>query len=565
MKPSLDAALTPESLRRLAGSKSFERGEEYFERGRVDSLSEKEGGIRAKVRGSHLYLVKLWPESDELGYSCTCPHARDGAFCKHVVAVGLAWLNRNEPPQPKLEKTKPAVTMGDVHAHLSGLDKKDLVDLIMTEARQNDAMHRRLLLRAAKRGPKRLDLATYREAFDNTIHPGDYIDYRAMYEYTSAISEVVDSVEELLEGGHAAEIVELTEYAMREVEKAFGSVDDSDGGLGGILEDLQDLHHKACVKAKPDPEELAKRIFEWEVRTEWDTFYNALERYADVLGERGLAVYKKLATAQWDRLPPLGPGKERDSFGSRYRITHIMESLARRTGDVEALVAVKAKDLSSSFRYLDIAEVYRKARRREEARAWAEKALKAFPDDSGIREFLADEYHHAGRNEEALALIWAEFTDRPHLDRYQLLKRHAGRVGHWKRWRDQALAFLRKDISSDRSDHSRLVEIFLWEDDVDTAWEEAKKGGCSQTHWFELAERRAKAHPEESLPIYQAHVDTTLTHANKDAYHQAVGLLRKIRDVMDRREDFVAYVASVRAAHKAKRNFVKLLDHAKWG
>ena len=41
------------------------------------------------------------------------------------------------------------------------------------------------------------------------------------------------------------------------------------------------------------------------------------------------------------------------------RITHIMETLARRTGDLEAIIAVKARDLSSPYAFLQIAETYR--------------------------------------------------------------------------------------------------------------------------------------------------------------------------------------------------------------
>jgi hypothetical protein len=39
-----------------------------------------------------------------------------------------------------------------------------------------------------------------------------------------------------------------------------------------------------------------------------------------------------------------------------------METLARRSGDVEAIVAVKKRDLSSAYDYLQIAETYRQAR-----------------------------------------------------------------------------------------------------------------------------------------------------------------------------------------------------------
>ena len=47
---------------------------------------------------------------------------------------------------------------------------------------------------------------------------------------------------------------------------------------------------------------------------------------------------------------------------------------------------------------------------------------------------------------------------------------------------------------------------------------------------------------------------------------EAVDLLHRVRVLMDRLgtgDEFAAYLATVRAAHKQKRNFVKLLDEAR--
>jgi hypothetical protein len=116
------------------------------------------------------------------------------------------------------------------------------------------------------------------------------------------------------------------------------------------------------------------------LRTGWDTFFGAADTYAAVLGEKGLATYRRLAEAEWARVPPLDAGgDDRDKYGRRFRITHIMETLARRTGDVEAVVAVKKRDLSLPYAYLQIAETYRDAGRHDAALEWAERGMKAFP------------------------------------------------------------------------------------------------------------------------------------------------------------------------------------------
>ena len=120
---------------------------------------------------------------------------------------------------------------------------------------------------------------------------------------------------------------------------------------------------------------------------------------------------------------------------------------------------------------------------------------------------------------------------------------------------------------SRRADHSELVRIFLWEKDVEAAWREAQEGGCSNDLWMELAAKREKDHPEDALPVYQRQIQPTLNRKNNEAYREAIGLLRKVRGLMvrlGRETEFARYLESVRAAHKPKRNFMKLLGGAKW-
>ncbi|MBI3090671.1 MAG: SWIM zinc finger family protein [Candidatus Tectomicrobia bacterium] len=571
-------------LQRAAGARSFERGEGYFAGGRVGSLAEHGGTVTAKVRGTLPYRVKFWIEDGKVRYSCTCPVGQDGAFCKHCVAVGLAWLDQARPDHAGEKKlAKPVVTMKDVRAYLAGQDKNALVDLLMEQGMDDDRLRQRLLMKAAKERAKGLDLATYRLAIDEAVDGGGFVDYRGAYDYASRIEEVIDAVEDILKGGYASEVIDLTEHALEDVEAAIESVDDSDGHMGGILERLQELHLKACRKAMPDPEELARRLFAWELRAEWDTFYGAADTYADVLGEKGLAVYRTLAEAEWAKVRPLGPGRDDPAkYGTRFRITHIMETLARRTGDVEAVVAVKTRDLSTAYDYLQIAETYQQAGKHDLALDWAERGVTAFPTrtDPRLREFLAAEYHRRGRHDDAMALAWAEFAESPTLDRYQNLKRHADKIGQWTTWRAKALDLLRQSIAAAkrqasgdrwawerRSDHTELVRVFLWEKDIKAAWREATEGGCADDQWMELAKKREKSHPEDALPLYQRRIEPTLSRKNNEAYREAVGLLKKVQELMarlGRESEFAQYLASVRAAHKPKRNFMKLLERTQW-
>lgn len=584
MASALRRLLTQETIRQLAGAKSFDRGEMYFLNGHVANVVEHAGKLTAAVHGTDTYHVTLSVDGDALDYDCTCPMGADGAFCKHCVAVGIAWLtnstNTRATDKANIGRAD-IITLDDVRLRLLKEQKGKLVDIILEHAATDERLRERLLLEAAKTAGKSVTVATLRKAIERATNTHGFVDYRAAYDFSRGVDQAVDSIAALLDAGHAAEVIDLTEHALGKVEQAILHMDDSDGNMSGILSRLQELHLGACDKARPDPETLAKRLFDWEMRTSFDTFYGAAGTYASVLGERGLAVYRGHAEAAWAKVPHVGPGeKDPEQFGSRFRITHIMETLARQAGDIESLVAIKSRNLSTAYAFLEIAEIYSAAKQHDKALAWAERGVKAFPDrtDDRLREFLADEYHRRKRHDEAMQLIWTGFAEHTNLGSYQNLKAHADRTRQWPAFREKALAFIRADISREKqesakkpkrswpwsgpeTDHSRLVEIFLWEGDIEAAWHEAQIGGCYDSLWLQLAHKRENTFPADVIPIYQKHVEALINQKHNGGYAEAVKTLQKIRDLMtcaQQSHQFSGYLTTVRAAHRPKRNFIAM-------
>jgi len=417
----------------------------------------------------------------------------------------------------------------------------------------------------------------YRAAIDKVIRHRNFVDYGRMPEYARGIEAVVDSLRDLLKRGHAKAVRELTGRALERMEAAMNHVDDSDGFMGGILVELQELHLSACREAMPDPSELAKFLFEWEIGSDWEIFLGAAENYADVLGNVGLEEYRKLVYSKWAKVPPLLPS-EKDSAGDgkRWRITHMMETLARQRGDAETLVAVKSRDLSVAYRFLEIAQIYKAVGNDKVALEWAERGEQTFPvhTDGRLRNFLIEEYHKQDRHDAAVTIAWTSFRERPGIDAYQGLHDSALRAKQWQQWREKALLLLREYSTSKktqrgksvwgtlaRADHSDLVEIFLWEGDVETAWMETKSGGCHDALWLRLAEARAKDNPEDAIAVYSEQLRPALQWAQQNAYEQAVHILQKIRQLMMRmgkQAEFASLVESIRAQYKPRRNFMKL-------
>ena len=581
----LDNLITRKSLQDLAGAITFQRGEEYFANEAVSRVRIAEEKVSARVEGSDTYHVELWDDDGDLDYECSCPQGDEGNFCKHCVAVGLTWLagkkveRKSGGASGKKKLTKKRDPWLDIRTYLSSQRPESLVGLLLDIAQRDDRLYQSLLLRAERTGGEGNAMTAFRHAIDSATHIYGFVDWRAAGSFASNLDEVAESLSELLKPDTAAMLVELAEYAIERVEHALEEIDDSGGAVGQTLYRLGELHFKACKLARPDPEELAERLFRCETSFPFYSFHDSARIYRDVLGDAGLQRFRELAEAEWRETKPVanqrGDGRIYDS--RRRRITHIMETLAELSGDIEQLAAIKQRDLSSSHHYLAIAEVYDKAGQKDQALEWAERGLKAFPTrlDDRLRDFLVAAYLKRKRNDEALNLTWLRFAERAGLENYKKLKGIAQHLGLWAEQRKRALALGEQEIARDAAtidrwtkqartpDHTLRVEIALWEKDLDAAWRAAREGVCHRSLLIALAGKLGSVRPADAITLYRRVVPLIVGQTGNAAYAEGIDLIRKVGNLMrslDQSREFGDYLAELHAQFKPKRNFIKLLD-----
>jgi uncharacterized Zn finger protein len=578
---SLRALLAPRALLDLAGAPSLARGTGYHRDGRVTALAEADDAVTAEVVGSEIYHVRLWDAAGRVGYDCECPVGRELRFCKHCVAVALSWTAPEITADAAVAApSRRSGSDDEVRSFLERQSREELLALMLDNAAENKRLRATLKLRAAAGGDGGApNLKRFRQAVDAAFRTGDFVDYGRAGSYAGRIMSVIGEVRALLDTAPGA-LVELMEHAAAKAERAIENVDDSDGYFTEIFAAIGELHLEACERARPDPVALARRLFESALHGGYDVFAG-VEAYAEVLGADGLAEYRRRAEAEWEKVPALGPGER--GGPDRFNVTQIMEALARLEGGVEPLVRVRRRDLSSGCQFLKIAEHYRDWGDPDQAVAWAEAGLAAFPGnpDGRLRTFLAGVHQEQGRHAEALELVWAELSDRPGLEEYKRLKECAGRAGVWPEWRARALALVRERADAQAalrasrpgwavphpdSGYSTLVRILLWEGRIEEAWREAGQGGCSEALWFELARKREAGHPADAIPIYQRRIDAEVSGGSNRGYETAVRLLLRLGELYLRAErapgDFTEHLAALRNTYRRKRNFIKLMDAA---
>ena len=178
------------------------------------------------------------------------------------------------------------------------------------------------------------------------------------------------------------------------------------------------------------PVALARDLFERETGDGYGTFDGAAWLYADVLGEAGLAEYRRLATEAWEKLPPLTGRSREKAEGDYYGLSGILDSFAERDGDVEARIALRAKDLSSPWKYLELAEFCLEHKGANEALRWAEEGLWTFedaPSDARLVLFAANLLMKADRRGEAEAVLKRAFERAPDFNVYLRWREAAAR------------------------------------------------------------------------------------------------------------------------------------------
>jgi uncharacterized Zn finger protein len=569
----------------------FGRGVDYHDRGYVTGFGSTDVAVTATVVGTRPYAVSIELAETGLVFDCSCPMGRDREFCKHLVAVGLEVAGDEDDgvagdPQEDsgaFAAAAEADDLGPVRAWLEQQPVERLRDLLVEQARRDPEVHLRLTMLAAVEDGGPINPAGYQAAITDALATATFDDYGFVHydeagAWRERVEAVLDDLDSLLDAGFAAETVGLAEDVMQKLNDSVGSIDDSDGQLYEVFERAMGLHAAACNEAMPDPVALAERLFDWAYRWELDGFLTAVRHYEPVLGEEGLAAYRRLAEERWRTVPVLGPGDDRSSrFGERFRITSIMETLAETTGELEALLDVMRRDRVSGYAFLRIAEACRRYDRDDLALEWALRGREAFPGELRLAELICELHTEAGRSDEALAVVRATFGRVPTLERYQQLRTLAEAAAAWPAERDPALAAVRSGIEERRrgsapeysrhgTDGSVLVEILLWEQDGDAAWEAARSYGCDRKLELHLSAVRGQQHPADALDVYRRHLEAALQPANNRAYDQVAQLLEAIGPLyvaLGRVEDFDALVAEIRTTYKRRPNLMSRLDRAR--
>lgn len=584
---TLSNVITLARLESMADAKTFARGTAYFQDGVVGRLEESDGALHADVQWTHRYHVELGVDDDGgLDYQCNCPVGDDGIFCKHAVAVGLSWLENSgeevfhadeqEPAKPRRKRK----TYGEqIQAYLATLDESALREWLMEAVERDRGLRDRLLLEAKSVNAD--GLGDMKAAVRQATSVSRFLEWDEAGDYGDNLTHLARLLEQWLRGPHAQHVVELAELAIENAERSLEQIDDSNGEVMPAIQELVEIHRRACEQTKPDATRLAERLFRLQTEGQWDTFYNLLPGYRKALGEDGLRRYRELVETAWSALPERCDerGNRRSWDGAYMRLEHAMTALADVDGDIDAWVSIKAKDLSDSYRYLQIAEALSERGRFDDALAWAERGLNECGQDQRLLTFCIQEALRRGDLLKADTMAWQRFMMRPSASAFAELMAVAKKTGSQLLVRQRALKHLWQMVEREEGaakkqrdywqvpTRGEIVSIYLVEGDVDTAWTTFNGGPVQPNLWRPMADERAKTHPGEAIVLYHKLLPVAVeSGAGRARYEEAFELVRVIRKLRLKLGEAVVFsgeLARVKEQYRAKRNFMKLLETLK--
>jgi hypothetical protein len=544
-----------DALRKLASEKVFARGEAYHRGDQVQILMIDSKRVLARVAGTEDYRTELTGRGKTIGGTCSCPAFEDWGFCKHMVATALTANEAGGAVEGN-------GALARIRKHLKGKRVDALVDIIMELAERDAALFRKLDLAAAAHDSdiRRLD-ATLRKAIEGATRTRGLIDYSEAGGWAAAIDETLNALDDVASGKRADVALELAEHAIDRIEQAIESIDDSDGHCTTLLDRARSIHLAAARAAHPEPLQFARDLFAREMADEYGTFDGAAALYAGVLGEKGLAEYCRLASMAWDKLSSRHGRGRHEADSDYHRLAGILDFFAERDGNVEARIALRAKDLSSPWQYLQLAEFCLAQGREDEALRRAEEGLWMFEDDRPDEQlvfFATDLLAKSSRKPDAEAHLWRAFEKAASLDLYKRLRQVCGGAA-----RDRALRLLEAGIERERPDawhHSAdlLIRILIDEKMFDAAWDSVRKHRASAGLKESLALACDVTHPREALEVYAERVNQLADAGGNHAYAEAASLINRMAGLRGAAEQ-AAYVAELKIRLGRKRNFMKLL------
>lgn len=549
-----------QELKKLAGAGAYERGLDYYETGRVLEFTVNGQRITASVSGSQDYTVNLRRTPRGFEGACDCPASEGFDFCKHCVAVALAV----EARQSNLQESAPDNAELRIAAYVSGLPNAELQELLLAALKHSPELESSLSMRADV-ASGRIDAKYLRKMITAAMPLRDVWDYRQVNSYFARAETCISNVVAISSMLSPEVLLKSALHAIKRLEKILERVDDSGGRRYGLQDDLHELHRAALQRQGWSPKKLASHLLTLRLDDPWDTFDRLPQSYAEVLGEAGITAFYAEAKARLDKLPALPFGAEFDEKLPYLHLSHLLQERAEADGDLTAQIELALQTCTSALDCYRLAKLYLKAGDTTAASEWLSKG-DAAADERGRDHRLRVAVHEA-RGEWPLAVAAQRnlFEQSPSIGDYRSLQELAAKAGQAVAEKKQAIRLLQAGLHSTPWHENRcaltLARIFH-DDGKTTEAAVLVREHIHEEHQLLEAAQWFAYEPRTAAEFCAAAIEACVMGKTNASYRRAAEMLVEHRGLFEKARSgyFNDLVGELRTRHKAKRNFIALLN-----
>ena len=255
-----------EEILRNAEPKVLGRGESYYKKGAILSLSQAERGVfRAQVEGSDFepydVRVRLENGGDVAACSCDCPYEFDGP-CKHLVAVMSAIQNGDFQSEAVSEEVASDAALREA---LAAASREELAAIVLKFALK-DSDFRNELLSLLGRPDRKAEIAATKDFIKSVVRENTYrgfVDYRGCNRICAALDERLCAMEERLDDATHMSVFDGALEILLVCVKLASHADSSSGALTETVDSSLSLLRKACDRlSRRGSDEERKEAFE---------------------------------------------------------------------------------------------------------------------------------------------------------------------------------------------------------------------------------------------------------------------------------------------------------------
>ncbi len=506
----------------------------------------------------------------------------------------------------KSKKSKTA----SLHPYLQEQTKAELVALVVELADAHDEV-RQLLAdrRTLASGQTHKILQTIRREIRALEEPvWDEYEHR---DSEANMERLKAALKGLVEAGQADAALQLGPELLAAGNQALEY--DHEGESDGVLADCLHVLFQALDAASLSP---ADQI-EWALNMALADTYSLCDAGLDHLWK------KRYAKSDWSavsdrlarRLKAIGPAEGEDDFSHNFKRSQIADWLIRaleKAGRPDEIIPLCEREAPITFSYERLVDRLMAGRRWEEARRWCHQGMEAVSSTypgiaAALRQQLQTVNQRSGDPLAGLALQAEEFFADPSLSGFQALCKAARKVRLGKPVEAWARHYLetgrrpgvgRKRKSDPKIDwplpasevevrtdsqpteapmtgilirlaiaENKPDEVLKWYD-----YASRKKGGLGAYDFLvdatEVAEAVKSAHPDRAIAIWKETAERHIARVQTSGYEASVPYLRKMKNALTRagrKQEWEAYLASLREENKRRPRCLEVLDRLKGG